>query len=104
MADKSDLPMLAVKRPLLVGVLNLLIVIAGLAAFAGIEAPSYMVEAGPAENPGGVPIGREFRVELHNEHLQYVIVWFSLAASLMVIYVLSQRGPLKPSEPDESAD
>ena len=32
MADKSDLPMLAVKRPLLVGVLNLLIVIAGLAA------------------------------------------------------------------------
>ena len=37
MADRSDLPMLAVKRPLLVGVLNLLIVIAGLAAFAGIE-------------------------------------------------------------------
>ncbi|MDP4574238.1 efflux RND transporter permease subunit [Qipengyuania sp. G39] len=37
MADKTDLPMLAVKRPLLVGVLNLLIVIAGLAAFAGIE-------------------------------------------------------------------
>ena len=37
MADKSDLPMLAVKRPLLVGVLNLLIVIAGFAAFAGIE-------------------------------------------------------------------
>ncbi len=37
MVDKSDLPMLAVKRPLLVGVLNLLIVIAGLAAFAGIE-------------------------------------------------------------------
>ncbi len=75
-----------------------------MAAFAGIEAPSYMVEAGPAENPGGVPIGREFRVELHNEHLQYVIVWFSLAAALVVIYVLSQRGPLKPSEPDESAD
>lgn len=37
MADRSDLPMLAVKRPLLIGVLNLLIVIAGLAAFAGIE-------------------------------------------------------------------
>lgn len=37
MADKADLPMLAVKRPLLVVVLNLLIVIAGLAAFAGVE-------------------------------------------------------------------
>jgi len=37
MADKADLPMLAVKRPLLVIVLNLLIVIAGLAAFGGVE-------------------------------------------------------------------
>ncbi|MBX7483550.1 efflux RND transporter permease subunit [Qipengyuania qiaonensis] len=37
MADRADLPMLAVKRPLLVGVLNLLIVIAGLAAFSGVE-------------------------------------------------------------------
>ena len=37
MVEKSDLPMLAVKRPLLIGVLNLLIVIAGLAALFGIE-------------------------------------------------------------------
>lgn len=37
MTDKSDLPLLAVKRPLLIAVLNLLIVIAGLAAFAGVE-------------------------------------------------------------------
>ena len=37
MADRADLPMLAVKRPLLVGVLNLLIVLAGLAAFTGVE-------------------------------------------------------------------
>ena len=31
MKDRNDLPMLAVKRPLLIGVLNLLIVIAGIA-------------------------------------------------------------------------
>ena len=37
MEEKSDLPMLAVKRPLLIAVLNLLIVIAGLAALFGIE-------------------------------------------------------------------
>ncbi|MXO47946.1 MMPL family transporter [Erythrobacter vulgaris] len=37
MTDKADLPLLAVKRPLLIAVLNLLIVIAGLAAFAGVE-------------------------------------------------------------------
>ena len=37
MTDRTDLPMLAVKRPLLVGVLNLLIVIAGIAALLGVE-------------------------------------------------------------------
>ncbi|MEL7781441.1 efflux RND transporter permease subunit [Citromicrobium bathyomarinum] len=37
METKTDLPMLAVKRPLLIGVLNLLIVIAGVAALMGVE-------------------------------------------------------------------
>ena len=71
-----------------------------MAAFAGVEAPPFMIEAGPAPNPGGVPIGREFRVELRNEHLQYVIIWFSLAVALAVIFVLSQRIPEKPVSDD----
>lgn len=71
-----------------------------MAAFAGVEAPPFMVEAGPAPNPGGVPIGREFRVELRNEHLQYVIIWFSLAVALAVIFVLSQRTPEKTESDD----
>ncbi len=37
MKNKFDLPMLAVKRPLLIGVLNLLVVIAGIAALLGVE-------------------------------------------------------------------
>ncbi|OBX19178.1 multidrug transporter AcrB [Erythrobacter sp. QSSC1-22B] len=37
MENRTDLPMLAVKRPLLIGVLNLLIVIAGVAALMGVE-------------------------------------------------------------------
>ncbi|XAP79645.1 efflux RND transporter permease subunit [Citromicrobium bathyomarinum] len=37
MTTRFDLPMLAVKRPLLIGVLNLLIVIAGIAALIGVE-------------------------------------------------------------------
>ncbi|RIV85097.1 efflux RND transporter permease subunit [Aurantiacibacter zhengii] len=36
-ADVNDLPLLAVKRPLLIGVLNLLIVLAGVAAYFGVE-------------------------------------------------------------------
>ena len=73
---------------------------AAMAAFAGVEAPPYMVEAGPTPNPGGLPIGREFKVELRNEHLQYVIVWFSLAVALVVIFFLSQRGPAKSESTD----
>ncbi len=37
MENKTDLPLLSVKRPLLIGVLNLLIVIAGIAALLGVE-------------------------------------------------------------------
>jgi len=32
---------------------------------------------------------------LPNDHLQYAITWFSLAAAAMVIYVLSQHGSLR---------
>lgn len=64
---------------------------AAMATYAGIDAPPFMIEAGPKANPGGVPIGREFKVELRNEHLQYVIIWYSLAVALVVIFVLSQR-------------
>lgn len=64
---------------------------AAMAAFAGVEAPAFVVEAGPAENPGGLPIGSEPRVKLRNDHLTYAITWFILALALAVIYGLSQR-------------
>ena len=65
-----------------------------MAAFAGVDAPPLIVEAGPAANPGGLPIGRAFRFDIPNDHLQYAIIWFLLAAALAVIYVLSQRSPV----------
>jgi len=45
------------------------------------------VDAGPAENPGGYPIGGQSRVDLPNDHLQYAITWALLAVILAVIYV-----------------
>lgn len=77
---------------------------ASMAAFAGVDAPLYMVEAGPAANPGGVPIGRDFKVDLPNEHLQYVIIWFSLAVALAVIFYLSQRTPAKQPDTDDAPE
>jgi len=60
MEHKTDLPMLAVKRPLLVGVLNLLILLAGLAAVFGVEVRELPNVDRPivsvsAVLPGGAP-------------------------------------------------
>ncbi len=46
----------------------------------------YSVEAGPAPNPGGFPIGGQTRIVLPNDHLQYAITWYSFALTLLVIY------------------
>jgi len=54
--------------------------------------PVYL-EAGPAPNPGGIPIGGQTKVNLPNDHLQYAITWYLLAAALAVIYVLYHRQP-----------
>lgn len=53
----------------------------------------YIIEAGAAENPGGMPIGGQTRLEIRNEHLQYVFIWYSLAIALVVIYILFHRRP-----------
>ena len=62
------------------------------AASAPDAAPFY-IEAGPAPNPGGFPIGGQTIFQLPSNHLQYAITWFALAIALAVIYVVSQREP-----------
>lgn len=61
-----------------------------MAAWAGLENPVTAVyaAAGPAENPGGLPVGGQTRVTLRNDHLQYAITWYALAVALVVIYGL----------------
>ncbi len=67
-----------------------------MAAHAGI-APEKLVpvllEAGPAPNPGGLPIGGQTKVNLPNDHLQYAITWYALAVALAAIYVIYHRKP-----------
>ncbi len=43
------------------------------------------VDANNAENPGGLPIGGVTRVELPNNHLQYALTWYGLAAALAAV-------------------
>lgn len=65
------------------------VAMAARARIAG-AAPFYIV-AGPAPNPGGYPIGAETRLTMRNDHLQYVLTWYALAAALVVIYLLYHR-------------
>ena len=53
----------------------------------GVITGLYVV-AGPAANPGGLPIGSEAAVALRNDHLQYAVTWYALALVLLVVYVL----------------
>ena len=73
-----------------------------LAAKAGIPAPSYLVDAGPAPNPGGLPIGGQTKIELRSEHMQYIVIWYALAIGLAVIYAIyMRRGPREHEDEDE---
>jgi surfeit locus 1 family protein len=42
----------------------------------------FFVDAGPAPNPGGLPVGGVTIVDLPNNHLQYALTWYGLAAAL----------------------
>ena len=46
-----------------------------------------IVEADAAPNPGGWPKGGQTQVTFRNEHLQYAITWFLLAAALLGVYI-----------------
>lgn len=73
--------------------------LAAMSAKAGIPARPYLLEAGPAQNPGGLPIGGQSRVDLPNDHLQYAITWYALALVLIVIFSLYRRARLSQDRP-----
>ncbi len=64
----------------------------GMAAHLGLALAPVLVEAGAAANPGGWPLGGQTRTELRNDHLGYALIWYALAAALVVVYVLYHRG------------
>jgi surfeit locus 1 family protein len=67
-------------------------------------AAPIIVEADATPNPGGWPKGGQTRVNFRNEHLQYAITWFLLAAGLLAIYFAYHvsRGRLTLSSKDRA--
>ena len=52
-----------------------------------LRAPVVIVADQPA-NPGGLPRFAGYRVDIPNNHLQYALTWFGLAATLLGVYLV----------------
>lgn len=60
------------------------------------EVLPFFIDADDAPNPGGLPVGGVTRISFPNDHLQYAITWYGLAATLAVIVgLLAWRGRRK---------
>lgn len=64
-----------------------------------IEVAPFFLEAEKNDIPGGWPRGGQTRLEIPNNHLQYAITWFLLAAGLMIIYGLYVRNLFRRDGP-----
>jgi surfeit locus 1 family protein len=56
-----------------------------------IEVAPFFLEAEASPVPGGWPEGGQTRLDIPNNHLQYAITWFLLAAALLIVYGLYVR-------------
>lgn len=72
--------------------------IEAMAARAGIDRRRlvpFFVDAGDAPNPGGLPIGGVTLIDMPNNHLQYAVTWYGLAAALAAVLVVFIRGRVR---------
>jgi surfeit locus 1 family protein len=75
---------------------------AAMARVASVAVEPVIIEAGESDIPGGLPKGGQTRIDLRNQHLSYVITWYSVALTIAVIYVLWHRRQAK--DPPEKAE
>ena len=70
------------------------------ASIPGEELLPFFLDAGPAPVPGGLPVGGVTLIDMPNNHLQYAVTWYGLAATLLVVLVLMlRRQPLDRARP-----
>lgn len=74
--------------------------LAAMAATSGVGASDdylpLFIDANDAPNPGGLPVGGVTIVDLPNNHLQYAVTWYGLAAALcgvVGVWLWRQRRP-----------
>ena len=72
--------------------------VADLAAAKEISQPvaPFTIDLVAAETPpGGLPQAGETRMSFTNNHLQYAITWYGLAAALLAVFAVYVRGRLR---------
>lgn len=73
-----------------------------MAANAGLPRQKVLqlfLDADATPNPGGLPVGGVTQINFPNNHLQYAITWYGLAAALVVISaIMWWRGRQKEEE------
>ena len=75
-------------------------------AFPGgvIQVAPFFLEAEKTSVPGGWPEGGQTRLEIPNNHLQYAVTWFLLAACLLAIYGVYVRSVYRRTSPPVAGD
>lgn len=77
---------------------------AAMAAAKGIDAPApFYVELESPEPPGGLPHAGRLQAVLPNNHFQYALTWFGLAAVLVGVYATWLFGGWRRQAPRRQA-
>jgi surfeit locus 1 family protein len=64
-----------------------------------VEVAPFFLEAKAGQVPGGWPKGGQTRLKLTNNHLQYALTWFGLAACLAAVYGVYVWGATRGKQP-----
>lgn len=66
--------------------------LASMASTGGLGAVApFVIDADATPNPGGLPVGGQTQLDIPNDHLQYAITWYALAAILLIMFVIYHR-------------
>eukprot|EP00056_Hartaetosiga_gracilis_P000044 m.35503 g.35503 ORF g.35503 m.35503 type:complete len:271 (-) comp10027_c0_seq2:119-931(-) len=64
----------------------------GMAKFTGSD--PIMIDAVAECTPKfGLPIGGQTRISIRNEHMQYILTWYSLSAATLALWFMSRKMP-----------
>lgn len=62
-----------------------------MATFIGAPLVNYYIVDANDQVPGKFPVGKQWTLDIRNNHLEYALTWFFMAIALAVIYVIFHR-------------